>query len=92
MSKQFDMTLFLSGVLTGSKTTKLRHLRQAKIMQAVLQQRWQSDNPWSWQRKHIRWFIVYYLRNKSPSTKYYYRLTALLIWRRVKGQTNEKDF
>ena len=43
MSKSFDMTLFLSGVLTGSKATQQRHPRQARIMQAAIQQRWQRD-------------------------------------------------
>jgi hypothetical protein len=31
--------------LAGSKTTQQRHLRQALIMQAAIQQRWQRDNP-----------------------------------------------
>jgi hypothetical protein len=30
MSTAFDMNLFLAGVLTGSHTTRQRHLRQAK--------------------------------------------------------------
>lgn len=33
MTKPFDMALFLSGVLTGSKVTQQRHLRQVRIMQ-----------------------------------------------------------
>ncbi|HCS45499.1 MAG TPA: hypothetical protein DIW52_22170 [Pseudomonas sp.] len=56
MTKPFDMVLFLSGVLSGSKVTQQRHLRQARIMQAAIQQRWQHDNPWTWQLKHVRWF------------------------------------
>jgi len=45
VTKTFDMELFLSGVLTGLKVTQQRHLRQARIMQAAIQQRWQCDNP-----------------------------------------------
>jgi hypothetical protein len=47
----FDVALFLSGVLTGSKATQQRHLWQARIMQAAIQQRWRRDNPWTWQLK-----------------------------------------
>ena len=83
MSKPFDMALFLSGVLTGSKVTQQRHLRQARVMQAAIQQRWQQDNPWSWQLKHVRWFLAYYLKDRSEATRYYYRLTALLVWKRL---------
>jgi hypothetical protein len=83
VTKPFDMALFLSGVLTGSKITQQRHLRQAKIMQAAIQQRWQRDNPWSWQLKHVHWFFAHYLNDRSGSTQYYYRLTAALIWMRM---------
>lgn len=31
MSKPFDMELFLAGVLSGSRATQQRHLRQARI-------------------------------------------------------------
>ena len=79
MSKPFDMELFLSGVLTGSKAIQQRHLRQALMMQAAIQQRWQRDNPWTWQLKHVRWFFDQYLRDRSDSTRYYYQLTARLV-------------
>ncbi len=82
MSKPFDMTLFLSGTLAGSKTTQQRHLRQALIMQAAIQQRWQRDNPWTWQLKHVRWFLAHYLKDHSEASRYYYRLTASLILKR----------
>jgi hypothetical protein len=82
MSKPFDMTLFLSGVLSGSKSTQQRHLRQARIMQAAIQQRWQRDNPWIWQRKHVHWFLTQHLKDYSEDSRYYYRLTASLIWNR----------
>lgn len=83
MSKPFNMALFLSGVLTGSKATQQRHLRQARIMQAAIQQRWQRDNPWTWQLKHVHWFFSEYLKDRSYATRYYYWLTALLIWKRL---------
>ena len=78
MSKPFDMGLFLSGVLTGSKVTQQRHLRQARIMQAAIQQRWQLDNPWTWQLKHVRWFLTQRLKHHSDASRNYYRLTTLL--------------
>lgn len=83
MSKPFDMALFLSGVLTGSSSTQKRHLRQARTLQAAIQHRWQRDNPWTWQLKHVRWFLTEHLRDHSNSTRYYYRLTSLLIWKRL---------
>nr|WP_262499198.1 hypothetical protein [Pseudomonas proteolytica] len=75
--------MFLSGTLSGSKATQKRHLRQALTMQAAIQRRWNRDNPRTWQCKHIRWFMVYHLKDHSEATRYYYRLTALLICKRV---------
>jgi len=83
MTKPFDMTLLLSGVLTGSKATHQRHLRQSRVMQVAIQQRWQRDNPWTWQLKHVRWFLTQYLKNHSEASRYYYGLTAKLIWKRL---------
>jgi hypothetical protein len=83
VTKPFDMALFLSGILTGSKATRQRHLRQARIMQAAIQQRWQRDNPRTWQLKHVRWFFTQHLKDHSDAARYYYRLTALLIWKRL---------
>ncbi|WP_223533038.1 hypothetical protein [Pseudomonas sp. BF-R-30] len=83
MTKPFDMALFLSGVLSGSKVTQQRHLRQAQIMQTAIQQRWQCKNPWAWQRKHLRWFLAHHLQERSGATRYYYHLTALLIMKRL---------
>jgi hypothetical protein len=40
MSKPFDMELFLAGVLTGSHATRQRHLRQARIIQSEISERW----------------------------------------------------
>jgi len=88
MTKRFNMALFLNGILTGSMATRQRHLRQALIMQAAIQQRWNRDNPWTWKHKHIRWFLTYYIKKQAQSTRYYYRLTALLILQRVKGLPN----
>ncbi|GEM_PF-3061705 len=42
MSKPFDMDLFLAGVLTGSRATRQRHLRQAQIIQAEITERWEE--------------------------------------------------
>ena len=83
MTKPFDMALFLSGVLTGSKVMQQRHLRQARVMQAVIQERWQRDNPWAWQLKHVHWFLTQYLKDHSDAGRYYYLLTASLVWKRL---------
>lgn len=40
MTNPFDMALFLNGVLSGSQARQQRHLRQARLMQAAIQQRW----------------------------------------------------
>ncbi|MGH8345425.1 MAG: hypothetical protein ACRES5_02500 [Pseudomonas sp.] len=85
MTRSFDMALFLNGVLTGSQATQQRHLRQARLMQAAIQRRWQRDNPWTWQLKHLRWFLTQHLKDQSNATRYYYRLTALSIWKRLGG-------
>ena len=84
MTKPFDMELFLSGVLTGSKTTQQRHLRQARIMQAAINQRWQRDNPWTRQSKHLIWFLTQHLRSHSVTSRYYYQLTVLLVRKRLR--------
>lgn len=65
MSKPFDMELFMAGVLTGSYATRQRHLRQAKVIQAAIAKRWKRDIPWAWQRKHLVWFLVYHLNQRS---------------------------
>lgn len=83
MTKSFDMALFLSGVLTGSQATRQRHLRQARIMQTAIQKRWQRDNPWTWQLKHVLWFLTQHLSDHSEASRYYYRLTTSLIWKRM---------
>ncbi|WP_233454309.1 hypothetical protein [Pseudomonas monteilii] len=85
MRKPFDMTLFLNGVLVGSIHTRQRHLRQARLMQAAIQERWQRDNPWTWQLKHVRWFLTHHLKNHSEASRCYYRLTAAMIWKRKRG-------
>lgn len=62
MSKPFDMDLFLTSVLTGSYATRQRHLRQAKVIQTAIAERWQRETPWVWQRKHVAWFLDHRLR------------------------------
>ena len=86
MSKQFDMELFLAGVLTGSHATRQRHLRQAIAIQAAILERWQRNNPWAWQQKHLVWFLKERLNDRSETTRYYYRLTAELITKRIGKQ------
>ncbi|MDU9391855.1 hypothetical protein [Pseudomonas sp. zfem002] len=88
MCEPFDIALFLRGVLTGSKVTQKRHLRQARLMQAAILQRWQRDNPWTWQLKHVRWFITQHLKDHSEASRYYYRLTASLIWKRKRKKVS----
>ena len=72
MSKPFDMELFLAGVLTGSHATRQRHLRQAKIIQAEIAERWQRETPWGWQKKHVDWFLEHCISRRSEATRYYY--------------------
>ena len=84
MTKRFNIDLFLSGALTGSKATQERHLRQARIMQAAIEHRWKRNNPWAWQRKHLRWFLTHYLKDHSDASRYYYQLTARLVWERLR--------
>lgn len=83
MSKPFDMDLFLAGVLTGSHATRQRHLRQAKIIQAEIAERWQLQTPWAWQKKHVAWFLEHSLNQRSDSTRYYYLQTVRLLARRL---------
>jgi hypothetical protein len=83
MSKPFDMELFLAGVLTGSHATRQRHVRQAKIIQAEIAERWQRETPWGWQKKHVDWFLEHCISQRSEATRYYYVLTIRLITRRL---------
>lgn len=83
MSKPFDMELFLAGVLTGSHATRQRHLRQAKFIQAEIEERWQLETPWAWKRKHVTWFLECRLDRRSEATRYYYLLTVRLLTRRL---------
>lgn len=83
MSKPFDMEVFLGGVLTGSHVTRQRHLRQARVIQAAIDERWQRRTPWCWKRKHLEWFLKNCLNRRSINTQYYYFLTVKLIVRRL---------
>ena len=64
MSKPFDIELFLSAVLTGSHATRQRHVRQAKITQAEIADRWQRQASWAWQKKHMDWFLEHRLSRR----------------------------
>ncbi|WP_438283770.1 hypothetical protein [Pseudomonas alabamensis] len=83
MSKPFDMELFLAGVLTGAHATRQRHLRQAKIIQTEIAERWKRETPWAWRRKHVTWFLERRLNRRSDATRYYYLLTVRLLARRL---------
>ncbi|WP_274883236.1 hypothetical protein [Pseudomonas sp. ITEM 17296] len=83
MSKPFDMELFLAGVLTGSHATRQRHVRQAKIIQAKISERWQRETPRRWQRKHLVWYLENCISQRSNATRYYYLLTVRLLVRRL---------
>lgn len=91
MSQSFDMELFLAGVLTGSHATRQRHIRQARAIQAAIIERWQLNNPWIWQRKHLNWFVLHHLRRRAESTRYYYLLTLQLIALRL-GKTWQFEY
>lgn len=84
MSKPFDMELLLTGALTGSNATRLRHLRQAATIQAAIMNRWHRDNPWTWKQKHIVWFLNVYLKDHKRNTHYYYKLTINIISLRLR--------
>lgn len=83
MSKPFDMELFLAGVLIGAHTTRQRHVRQAKIIQVAIAERWRRENPWTWQKKHVVWFLENCMSKHSRATQYYYVLTVRLLARRL---------
>jgi len=83
MSKGFDMKVFLAGVLTGSHAARQRHLRQARVIQIAIAERWQRKTPWGWKRKHLDWFLQHHLERRSESTRYHYLLTLRLITKRL---------
>jgi len=85
MSKEVDMEVFLAGVLIGSYATRQRHLRQARVIQAAIAERWRRETPWGWKRKHLEWFLKHRLEQQSGTTRYYYLLTVKLIVRRMKA-------
>lgn len=83
MNKVFDMELFLAAVLTGSHATQQRHLRQARVIQNEISERWQRQTPWAWQKKHLAWFLEHRINQRSDATRYYYLLTVRLLARRL---------
>jgi hypothetical protein len=83
MNKPFDMELFLGGVLSGSYSTRQRHLRQAKAIQLAIFNRWHKDNPWAWQQKHLAWFLNHHVNSYAESTRYYYLLTIHFLTLRL---------
>lgn len=85
MTKTVDMKIFLAGVLTGANATRQRHLRQARVIQAAISERWQRETPWGWKRKHLEWFLKHRLEQHSEISRYYYLLTVKLIVRRLEA-------
>lgn len=85
MTKAFDMEVFLAGVVTGSHATRQRHLRQARVVQAAIAERWQRETPWGWKRKHLDWFLKHCFKQRSEDTRYYYLLTVRLIVQRLEA-------
>lgn len=83
MNKPFDMELFLSGILTGAHATRQRHIRQAKVIQAAISDRWHRENPWMWRQKHLQWFLHQHLNRHTVYTRYYYLLTIRLLTLRL---------
>lgn len=83
MRKIFDIELFLAGVLTGAHDTRVRHIQQAKLIQAAISKRWQRDNPWTWRRKHLVWFLEEQKNSHATSTRYHYLLTVNLLTLRL---------
>ncbi|VVM63665.1 hypothetical protein [Pseudomonas fluorescens] len=83
MSKSFDMEVFLMAVLKGSHATCRRHILQSKRIQKAIASRWDRGNPWTWQRKHLAWFVSFYLKSHGASSRYYYLLTVKLIVMRL---------
>lgn len=69
----------MTGVLTGSNATRQRHTQQAKIIQSAISERWGRENPWTWQRKYLTWFLNHRMDNQKEATRYYYQLTIQLI-------------
>ena len=89
MKPSYDMELFLTAVLKGAHATRRRHINQARLIQAAIQQQFQRDNPWRWQLKHLQWFMREHLAEHAPHSRYYYGLTVRLI---VKRLGKERDW
>lgn len=65
MSKPFYMEVFLATVMSGSPTTRQRRLHQAKAIQEAKAVRWRRDNPLTWQRKNLVWFLTQHLKPRA---------------------------
>lgn len=38
-----------------------------------------DNNPWTWQQKHLAWFLDTHVNPRAESTRYYYLLTINLL-------------
>jgi len=77
-----DMRLFLRDVLSGSPSSRARHLRQARVIQHAINQHWGIANPHRWRVKHLRWFLQHHCAGLAPISRYRYWLTVALMARR----------
>lgn len=83
MNKSVDMRLFLTAVLSGATSTRSRHVKQGEIIQLAISKRWSKKSPWTWQKKHLFWFLQQSRTVHSPATHYRYVLTIQLIATRL---------
>lgn len=83
MNRQFYMSLFLCGVLSGSPESRRRHISQAKVMKTAITKRWHNATPREWKLKHVQWFLNVSLIVRAPSAHYRYVLTTKLILKRM---------
>lgn len=47
--------------------------------QVAISNRWHQDNPWTWQQKHLAWFLNHDVNQHAESMCYYYLLTMHLL-------------
>lgn len=71
-----------SAVFHPSRTLELRsgNRRQTTFFIA---DRWRRDSPWTWQQKHLLWFLNHCLNGHAQSTCYYFVLTMRFLTKRL---------
>ncbi|TWC60643.1 hypothetical protein FBY04_10185 [Pseudomonas sp. SJZ080] len=70
-----------SNALEMQRTTIRMTVPQGQDREHVIRifDRWQRDNPWTWRRKHLVWFLNQHMSQCTRSTRYYYLLTLRLL-------------